>query len=579
MPAGLAIHRLSARIPARAQPVAARLALQALGADLEDAMPRGLPPQALLWLRRLSLQVPAAALAHPAPAAWRADWIAAGRDRMDAALAHAARPALGPVAEDVEAVLFADAAEMLACLALAARWGQLDRWWWRGLLGRSWPQWQTAWAARPEARGAAQRLLVRAGQGRVVAFEDVGIGDVAEARTEAVVEEKASTRESLGSAEAHTDEALRQQAVVDSPVVNAAPVQGDPAKPLLKAVDEGIVLDQAEVSTARAMGVAHAELARPAWPDAVEAALTAPKALRLRAEVLAPEERPAPATPQALALRTRPEVAPLPMADEATAAQAEAPPDVGKTVADLPEPAATVHEPVMAKPAAVRAAEATPELSPSVAPSTPAEPHAAASQQARPREPDVTTVVSPISAATPQAAETPWPWPQALLSHHAPLLFIVNALLEDGLYPDFTSPRDPGLPVPLWALLLALSQAWGLPQGDALQAVLAERAGEWQMPENLPAAPGVDAGPWADWLPAYATSLRDRLCERLGMEPTDWPQALTLERPARLWLSEAEWVIDFELASHDVAWRLAGLDRDPGWLPSVDCTLRFRFSC
>ena len=74
MPANLAIHRLSARTPARAEAVAARLALQALGADLEDALPRGLPPQALLWLRRMQLQAPEAALLRPVPAAWRQGW-------------------------------------------------------------------------------------------------------------------------------------------------------------------------------------------------------------------------------------------------------------------------------------------------------------------------------------------------------------------------------------------------------------------------------------------------------------------------------------------------------------------------
>ena len=99
MPAELAIRTLRARTPAGAQPVAARLALQALGADLGDALPHGLPPQALLWLRRLALQAPEAALVRPAQPAWRQDWIAAGRRQFDAALAQAARPTLGPVPE------------------------------------------------------------------------------------------------------------------------------------------------------------------------------------------------------------------------------------------------------------------------------------------------------------------------------------------------------------------------------------------------------------------------------------------------------------------------------------------------
>lgn len=173
------------------------------------------------------------------------------------------------------------------------------------------------------------------------------------------------------------------------------------------------------------------------------------------------------------------------------------------------------------------------------------------------------------------AASPAWPWPQALHSHAAPLLFVVNALLEDGLYPDFTRPRDPGLPVPMWALLAALAAAWRLPP-DPLLALLAER-GVGALPLDMPAAPGVAAAPWPQWLAAYARGLRRRLSRRLGRRPSALAGALVLARPAQLWLSEAEWVAEFDLAGHDVAWRLAGLDRDPGWLPASGCSLRFVF--
>lgn len=180
-------------------------------------------------------------------------------------------------------------------------------------------------------------------------------------------------------------------------------------------------------------------------------------------------------------------------------------------------------------------------------------------------------------AAPAEEAISAWPWLQALATRQAPLLFVVNALLEDGLYPDFTRPRDPGLPVPLWALLAALASAWRLAPGDPLQAALAERCLRWTAPAAMSVAPGAAAGPWAPWLAAYARSLRRRLCRRLGWRTSAWPRMFTLAQPARLWLSEAEWVAEFDLAAHDVAWRLAGLDRDPGWLPSAGCTLRFRF--
>jgi len=156
-------------------------------------------------------------------------------------------------------------------------------------------------------------------------------------------------------------------------------------------------------------------------------------------------------------------------------------------------------------------------------------------------------------------AQAAWPWPSALPSHQAPLSFVVNLLLEEGLYPDFTRPLDPGLPVPLWALLPALARAWRLPP-DPLASALANRAPDWSPP-----------GDFEVWLAAFARQLRRRLCRRLHWRVSHLAPGLTLREPARVWLSEAEIVAQFPLERHDIAWRLAGLDRDPGWLPSAGC--------
>lgn len=579
MPARLAIHCLSARTPARAQPVAARLALQALGADLEDAVPRGLPPQALLWLRRLRLQAPEAALLRPAPGAWRQDWIAAGREQLDTALAQAARPALGPVPDSASAVLFADAAEMLACLALAAQRGQLDRWWWRGLLGRAWPQWQPAWAARPEAQAAAQRLLARLGQGRPVGTPgeeplpahaaaapvqpSLRAGDVAVAAQRApvvTVEVCHGRTQPLPPA--------RPGAAFTAPRDGSAVT---PREPYAQASVppsgiEGIETEAASPEARRQPGPRLSN--RPAdpparqQPPATPAATSPPPAgAAAPAWELLDESTPV-APPQAASQRRRARiparVASVSMAPESAPPRADAPSSAWRE----PPPVAPSRSPVGAL------ANARPLATPA-----PPEPETSAERI------DPPTPVPQRPSLPPQpAVDTAalWPWPQALASRQAPLLFIVNALLEDGLYPDFTRPLDRGLPVPPWALLGALARAWRLP-GDPLQAALQQRCPGWAPSRDMPAAPGAPAGPWPAWLAAYARALRRRLCRRMGWRPAAWPQALTLARPARLWLSEAEWVAEFPLDGHDVAWRLAGLDRDPGWLPSAGCSLRFVF--
>lgn len=579
MPAGLTVHRLSARTPARAQPVAARLALQALGADLEDALPRSLPPQALLWLRRLQLQAPEAALLRPAPRAWRQGWIAAGRERFDAALAQAARPALGPVPESAPAVLFADAAEMLACLALAAQSGQMDRWWWRGLLGRAWPQWETAWGARPEAQAGAVRLLVRSGQGGAVA-DWGGLLDAVQRPLAAMSAVDSAVDGPRPLAPGHavqgtpstTSQALDVPPVL-MPTTAEAPAdterQHSPASTAIERVSSVQALPEPVELLAKPVDVAPAAVFR-AVPPATPAEHALPAD-----DLRAPPAPTAPAVPEA-ASRPRTVQPPRSRSPDFTQPQAVSVDD---------SPATTERAPDPLSPAPARAPLAGATVLPSGPQPTAApvfEPEArtaqVAAQLARTADVDRPALARHEPPMPVEDSAITWPWPQAVFSRQAPLLFIVNALLEDGLYPDFTRPRDPGLPVPLWALLAALAGAWRLPADDPLHAALLARCPDWTAPDAMPAAPGAPAGPWPEWLPSYARALRRRLCRRLGLRPAAWPQALTLAHPARLWCSEAECVAEFDLGAHKVAWRLAGLDRDPGWLPSVGCTLRFVFA-
>lgn len=569
MPANLAIHRLSARTPARAEAVAARLALQALGADLEDALPRGLPPQALLWLRRLQLQAPEAALLRPASAGLRQGWIAAGRERLDAALAQAVRPALGPVPESAPAVLFADAAEMLACLALAAQAGQLDRWWWRGLLGRAWPQWQSAWAARPEAQAGAQRLLARLGPGRapmrVMGEPAVQPAPAAGAAVVAGLPTDAGAAVVPADAERTAPPALFQAAVTANPQrfrVRTGHDESQAPAAALEPASQQRAVDVVAATPPTRMAVPSSPAVSPALSKPAGERSASPRVARV--ESGAPSARTSPAAKPARRRRAGPS-APLPASSDVPA-----------------QPLSSVR---------VQAAEVSAAAPPAphakVPPDTPAVLADALRQMPSAVSPPAVDSTPPLQPQGPQGpretdlaarADEPiaWPWPEAVFSRQAPLLFIVNALLEDGLYPDFTRPRDPGLPVPLWALLAALARAWRLPD-DTLPAVLQAHSSDWIAPATMPAAPGAAAGPWLQWLAAYSRSLRRRLCRRLGLRTAAWPHALTLAQPARLWLTESEWVAEFDLAAHDVAWRLAGLDRDPGWLPSAGCSLRFTF--
>jgi hypothetical protein len=92
-------------------------------------------------------------------------WESAMRASLREARRRAVRPIHGPVPATADAVLFADAAELLACAARDACRGSLTWfWWWRHLVpGTSFDQIVDAWRRAPEYAPAAFELLAATG--------------------------------------------------------------------------------------------------------------------------------------------------------------------------------------------------------------------------------------------------------------------------------------------------------------------------------------------------------------------------------------------------------------------------------
>jgi hypothetical protein len=97
-----------------------------------DLAPAALPPSAVLVVRRLADPLPGRVGAHPSRFRAPADWERALADRLDEAAAHAARPGTdGRLPPRADSVLFADPAELIACLVLdKTRGAAAGRWWW-----------------------------------------------------------------------------------------------------------------------------------------------------------------------------------------------------------------------------------------------------------------------------------------------------------------------------------------------------------------------------------------------------------------------------------------------------------------
>jgi len=668
-PQALAIARLLARSGAH-EPVIARLAAEMLAAEIAAALPP-LPPQAVLLLRRLALDLPPSALDRLPDMRLRRGVAGAARGAIADAAANAARPALGPVADAATAVLFGDESELLACLARDGIDGRLDGWWWRQWLGRGHPDWIGAWARRPAQIPAALRLLTRAGlaapvlgalaragwavdaraglaaldgrdamnapaapagaarpardgddAGRPVAVAPRGAGATADAGAPAddvCAPDDARSANDADGADAAVDAAVDTVAQAATRTDDASAATGATVRPPRRArlhdtaapaiapraapgADAALLHDRAGESTAAHDGAAAATVAAGRLRDLADDA----------AASAAPQHASAPdridAAAQSDPAAPPPHIAPQ---DARRARRSRA--GVGTTA-------------TLARQTARLLAADGPRALPraATAPGTAGAQTAGRGTAAR-AAPDAPLPASAAPQSAPLDAA-----PRCVITHHARLLFLVNLLLGDGLYPDFTRPRDPGFPLPLWRLLALIGlrligpalrddPLW--PLLDRLGADLPVRderdlARDWPLPaarparrsrpmrrfrplqpsqplRRLPAGTGgvraraaaprrhphrrtPPAAALACWLEGYLASLRARLAPALGLRPGLVGRALV--GPAeRLWVSEAEIVAVMTLDAHPVEWRLAGLDRDPGPLPGAGRDLRFVF--
>lgn len=128
--------------------------------------PTALPPAAIVVIRRLRDPLPRSLRIdqrhiRPPPA-----WQRALNDKLDGLVANAARPALGSVPANAQAVVFLDRSELLASLARDWCEGRVAaRWWWQSLLraGTVSQITKELWQSAPEYVPAALEHLAKAG--------------------------------------------------------------------------------------------------------------------------------------------------------------------------------------------------------------------------------------------------------------------------------------------------------------------------------------------------------------------------------------------------------------------------------
>ena len=155
------------------------------------------------------------------------------------------------------------------------------------------------------------------------------------------------------------------------------------------------------------------------------------------------------------------------------------------------------------------------------------------------------------------------------------MFYLLNAWLAMGVYSDFTAPRGPNLAVSPWDLLALTGRTWfGEPFArDPVCTLLADLAGRDADTES-----GLDVDRPAGWLDRHLEMLGDRLGSALPLTPLHELPAFVCGHRARV-EAAAAWVhVHFSLSELPLDLRIAGLDRDPGWIPAAGRSIAFHFS-
>lgn len=554
-----------------------------LAADLE-LQPGNLPPDAILLIRRVQAQWP-----RDGQRSQRARAI---EQAVEDCARRAARPWLSPFDLAADAIWFSSRAELLACLARDARTGHRPWWWsWLGLDPDAFVR---AWGQAPELVPAVLSQLATA-DALVPVLARVAVSEARELA--AAVATKWSVPAVLGVVQ---QEPMSATAVAEPDGPFHSWYQSGPGTPLAVAAMAGIALGLVRASGTVRGAVFAREL--QAWVR------RSARTLPLPAEVTRLPDATAIRSSQHLAGQPQVRQVPLPEMRDTLRNVAEP-----HSATRLPIAATTPTEPlavpILASPLGRRQSDAS--TPPTVTEPGPGHAETAAIASAS----SAATAVDPASAAPRpplvlgSSSRVPGPVaaPIVIATRLGGVFYLVNVLLALEVWGDFTRPlhRDPGFSLwdavaelarcllrqsgarssPLFRRRRVLARPKAIWAEDPIWGLLATLAGHRRI------SPRPVADPSWPWPPRVAAQLRgrdaradrswlDRLAIAVGRR-----LAPMLPRPPRRWLAQRAQIrrgterleITFRLASHPLAVRVAGLDRDPGWVGNAGVDIRFRY--
>jgi hypothetical protein len=194
------------------------------------------------------------------------------------------------------------------------------------------------------------------------------------------------------------------------------------------------------------------------------------------------------------------------------------------------------------------------------------------------RSPEIKPVIAVASAGSsasiPSEAAV-----ERITTEYGGVFYLVNVALDLALYGDFTTPAQPGLALPIWDFLTLIGERMAGPTlaEDPLGALLArlsrraenEPAGKWFEP------PGGQS--LSEWIERTFEQVQARLVVALGIADSEALYPLVLEHRADIEATATRIDVRFSLSAHPIELRIAGLDRDPGWVPSGGRSIAFHY--
>jgi hypothetical protein len=566
---------------AKVDPAIAQLRLPML---LNNALthPNSLPPSAIVFIRKLSDPLPRSLrLQHShvrPPAAWQQALDA----KLQNLVASAARPALGPVPANAEAVVFLDLSELLA--SLANDWCEnrvATHWWWQSLLRRATAEQivKEFWQDAPQYVPAAFDKLARIAKAAtfVKTFSD------SEARTLLISVGRTFALNDLLPVVDHLSVA-RILPTLDQEKPNASPraAKHSTIEVRSKAPWDGWIqinqISELRPEQERLLGVAvmlqrapervrTANFAREVetWWDEIITAAATPIAQSHQEEKRI-EGLTQARTKSVLSIAPHNSNASTQIKSEvssfAESLRCPTPNTFGHNPS-VPQRTGTIHQTVDGlEPESLCKQQL--EVSPQSEPPLTAKPQFEASV---PESGDKNSNV-----ATSQFTTDPPSIELQTETDFGGLFYLINLGIYLGLYGDFTTPAEPGIELNIWdfVALVGRELIGERVEDDPVWALLQGLAGRAEGED--PGSPQVRV-----WLDELMPNICARLRSALGLNETEDPGPAICEQHALVTMTPTHIDLFFALDDLPIELRIAGLDRDPGWVPAAGRFIKFHF--